>query len=344
MTVICIDPLTFSESTASTFTVPVRLHAFAVALHANLLFAPGGGNQSSACRTCLVSSPSIETLVEIILRQAALADRALCAVSPPLHGFHLGALFRRKPAEHLHRESAACRWSGPFNVVCHWPGFTSSGWKSAAQSVEQASIVSPIEILWSWNPPFPQSSILAENWRAWGHPYRLHLNLQDSNDFSGSPIGIAGAGRVAQALGRLLAAQGEPVAVIASRSIEHARVAAAFIGPGVRAVSYPELAQNAGRILIAVSDSAIESVAAVLDMQAGIVLHTCGNCGPEALRGPERARLPRSHSSVTNDFRSGDRRGGAPWRGFCHFWRCLGDGMGRTDCVRCERTNLKNSR
>jgi predicted short-subunit dehydrogenase-like oxidoreductase (DUF2520 family) len=108
--------------------------------------------------------------------------------------------------------------------------------------------------------------------------------LQDSNDFSASPIGIAGAGRVAQALGRLLAAQGEPVAVIASRSIEHARVAAAFIGPGVRAVSYPELAQNAGRILIAVSDSAIESVASALDMQSGVVLHTCGNCGPEALR------------------------------------------------------------
>jgi predicted short-subunit dehydrogenase-like oxidoreductase (DUF2520 family) len=115
-------------------------------------------------------------------------------------------------------------------------------------------------------------------------PYRLHLNLQDSNEFSGSPIGIAGAGRVAQALGRLLAAQGEPVAFIASRSVEHARVAAAFIGPGVKAVSYPELGRNAARILIAVTDSAIESVAATLDMQAGIVLHTCGNCGPEALQ------------------------------------------------------------
>jgi predicted short-subunit dehydrogenase-like oxidoreductase (DUF2520 family) len=108
--------------------------------------------------------------------------------------------------------------------------------------------------------------------------------LQDSNDFSGSPIGIAGAGRVAQALGRLLAAQGEPVAVIASRSIEHARGAAAFIGPGVRAVSYSELAQNAGRILIAVTDSAIETVPTALDMQAGIILHTCGNCGPEVLQ------------------------------------------------------------
>jgi predicted short-subunit dehydrogenase-like oxidoreductase (DUF2520 family) len=107
--------------------------------------------------------------------------------------------------------------------------------------------------------------------------------LQDSNDFSGSPIGIAGAGRVAQALGRLLAAHGEPVACIASRSIEHARKAAAFIGYSVRAVGYSELARNTGRILIAVSDSAIESVASALDMQAGIVLHTCGNCGPEAL-------------------------------------------------------------
>jgi predicted short-subunit dehydrogenase-like oxidoreductase (DUF2520 family) len=112
--------------------------------------------------------------------------------------------------------------------------------------------------------------------------------LQDFTEFSVSPVGIAGAGRVAQALGRLLAAQGEPVAFIASRTIQHARAAAAFIGPGVEAVSYSELAHHARRILIAVPDSALEAVAATLDASfpewAGIVLHTCGAKGPEALQ------------------------------------------------------------
>jgi len=88
---------------------------------------------------------------------------------------------------------------------------------------------------------------------------------------------------VAQALGRLLAAQGEPIAFVASRSIEQARKAAAFIGTRVEAVEYSELARNACRILVAVPDSALESVVATLDLSAGIVLHTCGSKGPEAL-------------------------------------------------------------
>jgi predicted short-subunit dehydrogenase-like oxidoreductase (DUF2520 family) len=107
--------------------------------------------------------------------------------------------------------------------------------------------------------------------------------LQDFTDFSTSPVGIAGAGRVAQALGRLLHARGEPVAFVASRTIEHARAAAAFISPGVEAVGYSDLARHAHRILIAVPDSALETVAATLDVQSGIVLHTCGALGPEAL-------------------------------------------------------------
>jgi predicted short-subunit dehydrogenase-like oxidoreductase (DUF2520 family) len=107
--------------------------------------------------------------------------------------------------------------------------------------------------------------------------------LKDFDDFSTSPVGIAGAGRVAQSLGRLLHARGEPVAFIASRTIEHARKAAAFIGPGVEAVEFSNLAQHAQRILIAVPDSAVETVAAALDLQAGIVLHTCGTLGPDAL-------------------------------------------------------------
>jgi predicted short-subunit dehydrogenase-like oxidoreductase (DUF2520 family) len=102
----------------------------------------------------------------------------------------------------------------------------------------------------------------------------------------GAPIGIAGAGRVAQAIGRLLVAKGEPVAAVASRTSAHAAEAAAFIG-GVSAVPLPALPERAGRILIAVSDDAIEEVAralAVAGMGAGAVaLHTCGARGPEIL-------------------------------------------------------------
>lgn len=100
------------------------------------------------------------------------------------------------------------------------------------------------------------------------------------------PIGIAGAGRVAMALGRLLATSGAPVSVLASRNPEHAKSAAAFIGTGVQAVSYAELASRAERILIAVSDDAIEGVAEILanaGMNAGAALHTCGGHGPEIL-------------------------------------------------------------
>lgn len=107
--------------------------------------------------------------------------------------------------------------------------------------------------------------------------------MQRFTDFLGAPIGIAGAGRVAQAVGKLLASRGEPVSFIASRRSEQARHAAAFIGPNVRAVSFAELGQQAGRILIAVPDSALESVAGALGMASGIVLHTCGAKGPEAL-------------------------------------------------------------
>jgi predicted short-subunit dehydrogenase-like oxidoreductase (DUF2520 family) len=114
--------------------------------------------------------------------------------------------------------------------------------------------------------------------------FRLHLNLQDFTDYSASPVGIAGAGRVAQALGRLLYAAGHPVAFVASRHLEHARTAAAFIGPDAQAVSYSHLAQRAHRILIAVPDSALQFVASTLALESGIVLHTCGAQGPEALR------------------------------------------------------------
>ena len=101
-----------------------------------------------------------------------------------------------------------------------------------------------------------------------------------------SSIGIAGAGRVAQALGRLLHTRGAPVSAVASRNLGHAVAAAAFIDPGVRAVAYAELPACAERILIAVADDAIEEVAHMLagaGMREGAALHTCGARGPEAL-------------------------------------------------------------
>ncbi len=75
-------------------------------------------------------------------------------------------------------------------------------------------------------------------------------------------LAIAGAGRVAQALGRLLRERGETVAAVASRNPVHARAAAAFIG-GAEAVAYAELPRRAGRILIAVPDDALGEVAAL---------------------------------------------------------------------------------
>ncbi len=99
------------------------------------------------------------------------------------------------------------------------------------------------------------------------------------------PIGLAGAGRLAQALGRLLRERGEPVVAIASRDPVHASAGAAFIG-GVEAVSYAELPGRASRILICVADEAITTVASILadaGMRTGAALHTCGALGAKAL-------------------------------------------------------------
>lgn len=100
------------------------------------------------------------------------------------------------------------------------------------------------------------------------------------------PIAIAGAGRMGQALGRLLRERGESIAAVASRSMEHAAAAAAFVGGGAQAASYQGLPQQAARILIAVPDDAIGEVARTLagsGMHSGAALHTCGARGPEAL-------------------------------------------------------------
>jgi predicted short-subunit dehydrogenase-like oxidoreductase (DUF2520 family) len=105
-------------------------------------------------------------------------------------------------------------------------------------------------------------------------------------EYLADPIAIAGSGNVGQALGFLLHRRGARVAAVAGRDAARAHRAAAFIGDGVAAVRYGRLPDYAADILIAVSDSAIESVAEELAgaMTRGTALHTCGARGPEALR------------------------------------------------------------
>ena len=103
--------------------------------------------------------------------------------------------------------------------------------------------------------------------------------------------GIAGAGVVAQALGRRLHAGGEPIVVLAARDRPRAERAAAFIDASVRVVAFTELPTSVSHILIAVSDSGIAEVAEALasgGMRSGIVLHTSGAAGLSPL-APLRA-------------------------------------------------------
>jgi predicted short-subunit dehydrogenase-like oxidoreductase (DUF2520 family) len=105
------------------------------------------------------------------------------------------------------------------------------------------------------------------------------------------PIGIAGTGRVAQALGRLLLEAGEPVAAMAGREPERTARAAAFVGQGVVPSSFEDLPALATRILIAVPDDALMDVADRLaqgGMAAGIALHTSGARGASVLQALER--------------------------------------------------------
>lgn len=100
-------------------------------------------------------------------------------------------------------------------------------------------------------------------------------------------IGIVGTGRVGPALGRLLVEAGEPVVAVAGRTAAHTQAAARFMGPSVAVVRITELRKVAGRVLIAVSDDAIEDVAVQLagsGVPGGVALHTSGAYGPQLLR------------------------------------------------------------
>jgi predicted short-subunit dehydrogenase-like oxidoreductase (DUF2520 family) len=109
---------------------------------------------------------------------------------------------------------------------------------------------------------------------------------------TGRTIGIVGTGRVAQALGRLLAGAGEPVVAVGGRTRTHTQGAASFIGGSVKAVSIAELPTVASRLLIAVSDDAIASVAGELSaagIHGGAALHTSGAHGPQLLKALSEA-------------------------------------------------------
>lgn len=105
-------------------------------------------------------------------------------------------------------------------------------------------------------------------------------------------IGIAGTGRLAQALGRSLHQRGLPITAIAGRDLRRTSEAAAFIGKGVQnsavqSVSLPDLAEAASHVMVAVPDDALPSVVQTLAPSPSpvrVVLHTCGSRGPEALK------------------------------------------------------------
>ena len=70
-------------------------------------------------------------------------------------------------------------------------------------------------------------------------------------------IGIAGTGRVAQALGRYLIERGQPVVAVAGRNPERTAQAAHFLNACTRPVKIQDLPAMASHILIAVSDAAV---------------------------------------------------------------------------------------
>jgi len=98
-------------------------------------------------------------------------------------------------------------------------------------------------------------------------------------------VGIAGTGRMAKALGALMVRRGFGVTAVAGRCRRSAEEVSRFIG-AAQAVTIGELPVHAQRIVIAVTDGAIPEVAAQLaagGLRGGIILHTSGATGPQAL-------------------------------------------------------------
>ena len=97
---------------------------------------------------------------------------------------------------------------------------------------------------------------------------------------------IVGTGRVAQAVGRILADAGQPPVAVAGRSQAHAERAASFISPRVKAIRLADVPAAADHVLLAIADDSIALVAEQLaraGMSSGVVLHTSGAHGPALL-------------------------------------------------------------
>lgn len=107
-------------------------------------------------------------------------------------------------------------------------------------------------------------------------------------------VAIVGPGRLGQAMGRALREAGIPIQFVAARRIEKARRAVRFIGGGKATTLDCSRLAEAEVILIATTDSAIESVARRValgqeDWRKHIVLHTCGSL-PASLLEPFKER------------------------------------------------------
>jgi len=104
-------------------------------------------------------------------------------------------------------------------------------------------------------------------------------------------VAIIGPGRIGQAMGRLLARSGVPIAFIAARNPAAARRAVRFIGAGAPVGLADPRLQSASVLLITTSDSAVVEVARELAQrgkgtearQGKVVLHTCGSLPAAAL-------------------------------------------------------------
>jgi predicted short-subunit dehydrogenase-like oxidoreductase (DUF2520 family) len=110
-------------------------------------------------------------------------------------------------------------------------------------------------------------------------------------------VAIIGPGRIGQAMGRLLAESGVPVAFVVARKPAAARRAVRFIGKGIPIVLSDPRLQSASVLLITTSDTAVAEVAREFaqrgkgrDAWRGkVVLHTCGSL-PSTVLDPLKLR------------------------------------------------------
>ena len=130
---------------------------------------------------------------------------------------------------------------------------------------------------------------------------------------------IIGPGRIGQALGRLLADSGVPIAFVAARRIAAARKAVRFIGQGIPLLVSDRRLLEASDFLITTSDASIAKLARQLSQigkdpnawNGKVVLHPCGSLPstvltPLKLRGAAIGSLhpyqtvPRPEAGVRN--------------------------------------------